>query len=320
MAKLTGADSTYSRKGIREDLSDAIYDISPEDTVFLNMIGRDSASATLFDWQVDALRTAVTTNQVQEGNEPTFSGSSATTRLGNYCEIAEDKASVTGTVEVVNKAGRRSEMAYQLSRASAALKLDMESSLLANKGANGGGESTARQTAAMGSWFYSNVSHNGTNPSYTNIPTAGRTDGTQRTFLESHLVTVLETGWGNGAKFKVLMVGAYNKRIVSTTFTGLASRTQDVGQRSTQALSIVATADVYVGDFHVVRVIPNRLQRARDAWVLDPEFLAVAYLRPFHTDTFGKKADAEQKVVRAEYALKVKNEKASGAVFDLTTS
>lgn len=333
MAKMTGADLTYTRKGIREQLADAIYTISPEDTVFLSMIGRDTAKNTLFDWQTDSLRAPVTTNQKVESNVPTFTGSTPTTRLGNYCEIAEELASVSGTAEAVTMAGRRSEMAYQLSKGAPQLKLDMESSLLANKGANGGGDATPRQTAALPSWIYSNTSKGtgGFDPSYTNIPQAGRIDGTARTFLESHLTAVMETGYTVGSKYKVLMVGAFNKGVVSQTFTGVAShvvsatdvtasRQYNQGANGRTPWSVVASVDVYVGDFHTVRVVPNRLQRPQDAFLLDPEFLAVAYLRSFERQKLGPIGDGQQEVLRAEYGLKVKNEKALAGIYDLTTS
>src|SRR5688572_4234551 len=180
---ISGTYLTYNQKGLREDLSNVIYRISPEDTPFISSIGRGKAKGTLHEWQTDALRAGVTTNQVTEGNDSTFTTPSATTRVGNYCQIAEDTLILSGTAEVVDKAGRDSEEAYQIALKGAAIKIDMEMNLLHNVGGDAGGASTARKMATLGAWIKTNDSlgTSGGSPTYTSgVPAAARTDGTQR--------------------------------------------------------------------------------------------------------------------------------------------
>ena len=50
--------------GIREDLSNIIYNISPEETPFMSGIGKSSADNTYFEWQIDTLGDPVANRQV----------------------------------------------------------------------------------------------------------------------------------------------------------------------------------------------------------------------------------------------------------------
>ena len=126
MAQVSNTYSTYDAVGEREDLSNVIYNISPTDTPFMSAIAKAKASFTNHEWQKDSLAAASGTNAAIEGNEVTFAAPSATTRLGNYSQIAVKSVIVSGTLEATNKAGRNNELAYQISKASKELKRDME--------------------------------------------------------------------------------------------------------------------------------------------------------------------------------------------------
>ena len=76
--------------------------------------------------------------------------------------------------------------------------------------------------------------------------------------------------------------------------------------------------DIYVSDFGELAVVPNRFQRARDVWILDPEYYGVAYLRPFEQKEVASTSDGEQRAIVTEFTLVTKNEKALGAVYDLS--
>jgi hypothetical protein len=84
--------------------------------------------------------------------------------------------------------------------------------------------------------------------------------------------------------------------------------------------TIIGAADVYMSDFGTMSVVPNRFMRTRDALVLDPEYAALAYLRPFQTNDLAKTGDSENTQILAEVTLEVKNEAAHGGIFDLDMS
>ncbi len=311
---------TYQSIGNREDLSDVIYDISPTDTPLLNTLARGKATAVYHEWQSDSLSAATTANAAVEGADASDATMSPTTRLGNYTQIVQKTIKISGTLESVDKAGRKSEKAYQLSKASSELKRDIETILTANQGRSAGDASTARTMGAMLSWIKTNTNKSsgttaGADP--TTIGVSTRTDGTQRAFTETILKDVVQKVYSSGGNPKILMVGPFQKQAVSA-FAGIAA--QRYMAPGNEPTTIIGAADVYMSDFGTMSVVPNRFMRTRDALVLDPEYAAVAYLRPFATNELAKAGDAEKTQILAELTLEMRNEAAHGIAADLTTS
>ncbi len=316
MALATNALTSYSAVGNREDLQDTIYSISPTDTPIMSSIGQTSAAATTHEWQTDALAAAATDNAQLEGDEISVAASSATTRVTNICQIMNKTVTVTGSQEAVNSAGRASELAYQLAKRSKELKRDIEATITANQGQTAGNATTARKMRGLPSWLATNVSlsSGSTNGVNASAITAGRTDGTQRALTEAILKDVIKQAWDEGGEPTVVTVGSFNKGVISG-FTGRSQARQNIA-----ADSIQASAALYIGDFGTYTITPNRFQRARDAFVLDPSMASLAYLRPVQTIELAKTADAEKRALITELTLVVNNEKAHGGAFDLTTS
>ena len=306
--------TAHTAIGQREDLTDIIYDISPTETPFMSSIGKTKATAVYHEWQTDSLAAATTGNAAIEGADATSATLSPTVRLGNYTQIIQKTVQVSGTLDTVNKAGRKSEKAYQLAKASAELKRDLETILLANQGRSAGTSTVARKLGSILSWIKTNsdVGSGGSDPATIGVST--RTDGTQRTFTEALLKTVVSEVFVSGGSPKILMVGAAGKQKVSS-FAGIAAqRYMAPGNTPT---TIIGAADIYMSDFGQISIVPNRFMRVRDALVLDPEYAALAYLRPFQTNDLAKTGDSENTQLLAEVTLEVKNEAAHGIVADL---
>ncbi len=306
--------TAHTAIGQREDLIDVIYDISPTETPLLSTLARTKATAVFHEWQSDSLAAATSANAAIEGADATSATISPTTRLGNYCQIVQKTVQVSGTLEVVNKAGRRSEKAYQLSKAAAELKRDMETIISANQGRDAGSSSTARKLGAILSWLKTNTSKgtSGTDP--TTIGVSTRSDGATRTFTESLLKDVIKLCYDAGGNPQMLVVGSGLKQKVSA-FAGIAA--QRYMAPGDQPTTIIGAADVYMGDFGQLSIVPDRFIRTRDALLIDPEYMAVAYLRPFVTNDLAKTGDSENTQMLAEFTLEVRNEAASGIVADL---
>jgi hypothetical protein len=215
--------TAHSAIGQREDLTDIIYDISPTETPFMSSIGKTKATAVYHEWQTDSLAAATTANAAIEGADATSATLSPTVRLGNYTQIIQKTVQVSGTLDTVNKAGRKSEKAYQLAKASAELKRDLETILLANQGRSAGSSTIARKMGSILSWIKTNsdVGSGGADPATIGVST--RTDGTQRTFTEALLKTVVSEVFVSGGSPKILMVGAAGKQKVSS-FAGIAAQ------------------------------------------------------------------------------------------------
>jgi hypothetical protein len=304
--------------GVREDLSDIIYNVAPTECPFLQNAARGKVQNTFFEWQTDTLASAVTTNQQIEGDDiSSFDAVTPTVRLGNYTNIARKTVIISDTEEVVDKAGRKSEISYQLAKKGKELKRDMETALTANVGASAGSTSAARVTGSILAFIKTNTDKGagGSDPSYTSTPTGTRTDGTQRSFTESILKNVIQLAWTQGGNPKTLMVGALGKQVTSG-FSGIAEKIMQ--QTSPEVTAIIGAADAYVSDFGTLAVVPNRFMRSRDGLVLDWDFIQVDYLRPFKQEPLAKTGDAEKRMLIVEFGLRVKNEKALGLVADLT--
>ena len=313
MAQPTNTFDTYDSVGEREDLSDVIYSISPTDTPFISSAAKTKATAVLHEWQTDALAAAVTNNAVIEGDEATLDAVSPTSRLSNSSQIMDKTVVITGTQESVDKAGRASELAYQIAKKAKELKRDMEATVTGNIQEVTGGSSTARKMGTLGSWIETNDVFGAGGASGTAGNTA-RTDGTQRAFTEAQLKSVIKSVWNEGGEPSMIMVGPFNKQKLSG-FTGNSTRF-DAGADATLYTSV----DVYASDFGQLQVVPNRFSRDRDAYVLDMNYFAIAFLRDFSMHELSKTGDSEKRQLLVEATLESRNEKASGLVADLTTS
>ena len=315
MAQPTNTFDTYDSVGEREDLSDVIYSISPTDTPFLSSAAKTQSTAVLHEWQTDSLASASTSNAVIEGDEATLDASTATTRLSNSCQIMDKTVVITGTQEAVDKAGRASEIAYQIAKRAKELKRDMEATLTGNQAEVTGNASTARKFGSLGAWVATNddLSSAGS-PASGGAGNTARTDGTQRAFTEASLKSVIKSVWNAGGDPSMIMVGPFNKQKLSG-FTGNSTRF-DAGADATLYTSV----DVYASDFGQLQVVPNRFSRDRDAYVLDMNYWGIAFLRDFSMHELAKTGDTEKRQLLVEATLESRNEGASGMVADLTTS
>ena len=311
MAKVTNAFDTYSATSDKEQLSDVIYNISPQATPFMSAIGKNSIKNVVFDWQTETLPTASGAGQL-EGFELSRAAATATTRVSNVAQISSRDATVTGSQQASDPAGKKSEMAHQLAIMAKALKRDMEVALCQKGAKTTGNATTARVTGGFESWITSNVSR-GTNGAG-NGGGAAPTDGTQRALTEALLKTVLQSCFTNGGEPSMAICGPVNKQVISG-FTGRSSARQMV-----DANTVEASVSIYASDFGELKIVPSNFSRERSLLLVDPEYAKVSYLRDFKTVDISTVGDAETKMILAEYGLEMSNEAAHGIVADLTTS
>jgi len=311
MAKVTNAFDTYSATADREDLSNIIYNISPMQTPFMSSIGKRNIKNVVFDWQTESLPTPSAAGQL-EGFELSRAASTATARASNVAMISARDATVTGSQEASDAAGKRSEMAHQLAIMAKALKRDMEEALCQKGAKTTGDATTARVTGGFESWITTNDSR-GTSGASTGGG-AAPTDGTQRALTETLLKDVLQLMFASGAEPNMAICGPVNKQKISA-FTG---RTQ--ARQFVDANTVEASVSIYSSDFGELKIVPSNRSRERSLLLVDPEFAKVSYLRDFQTIDISTIGDAETKMIICEYGLEVSNEAAHGVVADLTTS
>ncbi len=318
MATPAATVTTYSTIGNREDLSGIIYNIDPTDTPFVSGIDKVKTSATLHEWQTQALAAVNSINSVLEGDDATTDTATPSVRLGNYHQISDKVPRVSGTQRSVDRAGVDDELDNQVMLAGKALKRDIETIMLRNQARNGGAVGTPRATAAVLSWITSNTSKgtNGSDPLSTAVGgTSTRVDGSVRAFSENLLKTVLQSAWNNGGDPETIMTGGFNKQQFST-FTGRATPMEKA-----ESKTVTAVVDIYKSDFGTLKIVPNRFMRATDCLILQMDMWAMGSLpgRNMISQPLAKTGDSDQKQLLSEYTLEARNEKASGGVFDLST-
>ena len=335
MAVIANTFNTYDAKGIREDLSDLISDISPTTTPFQSNIGSRDADNTYFEWQTDSLATASGTPVVEGQDLSSFTAITPTARMGNYCQINMADFIISGTEQRVDKAGRASEVGYQAAKAAKELKRNVEvAALLNGVGAVAGATATARVTAGFPCWLKTNeTSTNVTKPSYTGSTPTGAAQvwkafGTPTAFTEAMLKTTMQECYESGGEPSMLMVGPFNKTVVSG-FSGIASSRYNVN--GAEPSVIIGAADIYVSDFGNLSVVPNRFFTSvidagagalmnNWAFLIDPDEVKIASLRPYSIETLAKTGDADKRMALTEWGLQVNNEAAHGVIAGITSA
>ena len=323
MALISGATTSYTRSTspnnvIEEDVSDIIHNISPTDCPFMEMVGTRDVGNTTFEWLIESLPANDDDTAVLEGNEFAADTAINQTRTSNVCQIGVRTAQTTGTQAATSNYGFAEEMAHQLTLAGRILKNNVESALVSKNPKVAGSSSAARQTRGLEHWIVTNDDRgpgSSTAGAQAASETAAMTDAdATRAFTETLLSSTMQTAYSAGAEPSVLMCGPFNKRAVSE-MTGRGGTQVQVTPEM-----VTSNVTIYASDFGDLRVVVNRKQRDRTAFLIDPEYWKVAYLRPFTQQDIAKIGDADRKQIVVEYGLESSNEAASAAIFDLNTS
>jgi hypothetical protein len=330
MAQVANTYETYDAKGLREELADKIYMITPEETPFLSLIGRKPVASTHPEWQTDTLASPDVNNNQPEGNDWTFDAIVATTRVGNYTQISDKKIIISRTQDKTSKAGRKSELAREVAKKGVELRIDMEAIVLGNQASNAGSGNAAtnRKLGAFRAWLASNDSigggggaSGGFNVSTSVVDAA--TNGTQRAFTKALLDATILSTYNAGGSPKTLMVSPYVKTVFSTLMADANVANQRYETPKSSQTTIVAAADTYLSDFGTISVVPNRQMAragatvARNAFLIDPRMVSLGVFDDISIEKPAKTGDAEKRVLVTEYTLLVNNEAAHGVVADL---
>ena len=323
MAALTNTFRTSDAVGIREDLSDVVSRITPEDTPIYSMADKEGAKNTHPEWEIDTLRSPAQNAQI-EGDEYTFDPVTAPSRVGNYTQIFRVTGIISNTMEATDDAGSIQKRKYQKLKKGIELKKDVEFALVSNTASISG---STRFLGSLPSWLTSNVSRGagGSNGGFSSGTgfTVAETTGTQRAFSKTLLDTVAQSGYVNGANFVNLVVSPYVKSVFATLMSDANVATFFYNTTRGQNNAIIANADFYEGPFGKLKVMMNRVMAgaaamARRAFFVDPDYIAMKTLRPIKEDMdIAKTGDAEKLVIIGETTLKVKNEQGLGVVADL---
>jgi hypothetical protein len=315
MAQPTNTFDTYDSVGIREDLSDVIHNISPEETPFYSKSAKKAARNTFVEWQTDSLRASAANAHI-EGDATTAEARTATTRLGNYTQIFKNAVVVSDSDDNVDNAGRAKEIAYQTLKIAKEQKLDIEKALFDNNARAAGSSTVARELAGAPAWLTTNTVAGSGGADPTGDGTDARTDGTQAAFSQANFDTVMQSIWVAGGKPDTVYLSAFQMN-VALGFTGNNNQRSSVQAGDERVVKSLA---VYVTPWGTVEFMPSRENRSRDVFIMQDNMWEVASLRGTKNVALAKTGDNTTRQVVTELTLCAKNEAANGIIADCTTS
>jgi hypothetical protein len=313
-ATITGATPNI---GMREDLEDVIYRVAAEETPLCDNIGTTKASAIYHEWQTEALAAPDATNAQLEGDDYANGTANLTTRVGNINQIFAKSGGVARTQEVIDLAGRASELTRQKVLKGIELRRDIEARFIGNYASVAESGATTRKSASLQAWLTSNDSRGatGADGGFSGGIVAAAGNGTQRTFTEALVKTVLATAFSNGGRPTQGYMSPTHKQQFSA-FTGIADIRSEVKGKA--MATITGAADVYVSDFGAITLIPHPYEITRACLFVDPKHAKVATLDGIKSTALAKTGDSEKFLLTAEKTLVVTNQKAHAIVADLS--
>ena len=336
----TGSFSSPAKFSQREDLANFISNIVRDDVPFMSSIGKGKATAVSHEWSTDTLERPGA-NAVAEGAQfpTTVSNGPNIARLSNYTQIFTKSLVVSGSIEAVNKAGRKSEFKYQSEKRGKELMRDIEFALIASRDVKTSGAQTSpRKFGGYHSWV----------PAVnTVVPTAGTAtggtgDGTDiyadtgaaGTFSLSFVDDVMQRVWQNGGKPTTLMMSPRLKRAFSVAAQGttdVSGQTQNVRRNIDEKGKLSQSVTLYESDFGLVKVVPNYIMSAGgqgsgsaavhtdvDMLVYDSASFKMATLRPLHHRDISEDGDRLRALMVHETSVECMNPQAVGLITNLS--
>lgn len=303
------------RIGIREDLEDVIYDISPTETPFVSRIGRGKAENTYVEWQTDTLVAANAENATIQGDDLDNESRPGTTRVGTHTQIFKKVVGTSTTARAVKTAGRRDEHGYQIAKAGKEMKRDMEAAFTRNRASVAATSSVAGKTAGALAWITTNASRGatGANGGFAAGIVAAHTNGTLRNLTETLMKTQIAAAWENGGEPTMALMSLTLKQTCAA-FAGLADARRETGDKK---LKIIAGADVYVSDVGEIMFVPDRFCSTRDVLIADPSLWEIAVLDPMQRRQLATTGLADREALYTEVALKCHNQIGNAVIADV---
>jgi len=291
--------TSYDTVGKKEDVSSIITNLTPTRTPFQASIGTEKVHNTLYQWQEDSLRPVQDNAQV-EGFEAVDATLAPTVMRDNTVQIFEKTIKVSGSVDSLDHHGRAKESAYQMSKAMAEVKRDLEHALVGKDQLTkvAGTSAVARR--------FQNV--------FGQIDVSMRiaTGGAATPLSEANLLASLQKVWEEGSEVTTAMVTAADSLVIAD-FAKASGRFREIAN-GTQDKKIINAVDLYVSPFGQVSIQLNRFLQAGNTLVYDPDMWKLTVFRNWFRETLAKTGDSTKMMVVGEFGLKHKNFKATSYI------
>lgn len=305
----------------REDLSNELSILAPEETPILSLCGKGKASATYTEWTVDSLAAPATTG-ISEGSDVTsFSDKFADrARLGNYIQLMRRDYIVSNLQQAVTSVGP-ANVAQAEAKSMREIKRDIEATIASdNEMTVENGAGTPYGMRGLGKWIQSTAQ--ATNP----VPTAYRTPSGSiiaSTLSESSFNTMIGSIFAkNGEMNSLTLVANVALRQLISNFTratpASAGVTYHVNQDATSK-QITLSVNLYDSDFGLVKIVngnPSCMPTGSTnvGYVLNPKYLGFNTLIPMGATRLENQGGGERGFIDVAGTLCVKHPQAHGKI------
>ena len=317
-AAKSGTGSAVSN---REDLSNELSILAPEETPILSLCGKGKASATYSEWTVDSLAAPATTG-ISEGSDVTsFSDKFADrARLGNYIQLMRRDYIVSNLQQAVTSVGP-ANVAQAEAKSMREIKRDIEATIASdNEMTVENGAGTPYGMRGLGKWIQSTAQ--ATNP----VPTAYRTPSGSiiaSTLSESSFNTMIGSIFAkNGEMNSLTLVANVALRQLISNFTratpASAGVTYHVNQDATSK-TITLSVNLYDSDFGIIKIVngnPSCMPTGSTnvGYVLNPKYLGFNTLIPMGATRLENQGGGERGFIDVAGTLCVKHPQAHGKI------
>lgn len=286
----------YGDTSIAEDVTDIIYQITPEDTPVFNTTGDTVSNGVFHQWQTRAI-SGRAHNANYEGFTYAFTGGMnlPDARRFNITQIFNKHVRVSETQVALSHYGIDNVFNDQMMMRMAEIKMDHEHAII-NATVASGATGTARKMQGLINAIVSGVS------TYT-------TYAAGVSLTESQFNDFIQTCWQYGSKPKDWYAGGYLKRKISGFTTGNTKFIAAESMKQVNVISVLET-DFFTANIHLCRDVP--IQSATGAFSgytgygllgLDVEMVKKAWLRPLTAERAPKTADSYDGVIKSEMTV-----------------
>ena len=305
----------------REDLSNELSILAPEETPILSLCGKGKASATYSEWTVDSLAAPATTG-ISEGSDVTsFSDKFADrARLGNYIQLMRRDYLVSNLQQAVTSVGP-ANVAQAEAKSMREIKRDIEATIASdNEMTVENGAGTPYGMRGLGKWIQSTAQATNPVPADYRTPSGSIIDST---LSESSFNTMIGSIFAkNGEMNSLTLVANVALRQLISNFTratpASAGVTYHVNQDATSK-QITLSVNLYDSDFGLVKIVngnPSCMPTGSTnvGYVLNPKYLGFNTLIPMGATRLENQGGGERGFIDVAGTLCVKHPQAHGKI------
>lgn len=320
----TGRSTTGSAIGNREDLSNELTLLAPEETPILSLAGKGTAKSTFTEWTADKLASPQTAGISEGSDVNSFSDKFADrARLGNYVQIFRRDFLVSNLQEAVTSVGP-ANVAQAEAKSMRELKRDVEARICSNSDMTAeDGAGTPYAFRGLGSWLQTTAQTTNPVPAAYRPPTDSiKTDAPTETTFNNIIASIFSV---NGEANALTLVANVALRKVISNFTrtsGAPSEAVYTVNQSSDSKKVTHSVQLYDSDFGVVKVVNGNSDCMTTAiggfsnlgYLINPSFLQFNTLIPMGATRLENQGGGERGFVDVTGSLVVKHPGAHGKI------